>query len=106
MVDLLHAMFKLILPQRYILVLLSHKRVANVWKHYELRCIPSPKTNIFFLEKMFNFMTTAIDRRNEKLEVVLSLKLVVPGRAQIPKATEFSFSPFVKNEGNGHDLRT
>ena len=46
---------------------------------------------------MYNFMTTAIDWRGEKLEVVLPLKLVVPGHAQIPKATEFSFSPFVKN---------
>lgn len=68
-----------------------------MWKHYELCCIPSPKRNIFFLEKMYNFMTTAIDQTSEKLEVVLSLKLVMPGRAQIPKATEFSFSPFVKN---------
>ena len=33
---------------------------------------------------MYYFMTTAIDWRGEKLEVVLSLKLVVPGHAQIP----------------------
>ena len=64
---------------------------------YELRCMLPPKRNIFSLGKMYNFMTTAIDWRGEKLEVVLPLKLVVPGHAQIPKATEFSFSPFVKN---------
>ena len=39
---------------------------------------------------------TDIDWRGKKL-VVLSLKLVVPGHAQIPQATEFSFSPFAKN---------
>ena len=61
MVDLLHALFKLILPKCYILVLLSHKRVANVWKHYELRCMLPPKRSIFSLGKMYNFMMTAID---------------------------------------------
>ena len=30
--------------------------------------------NIIFLGKMYHFMTTAIDQRGKKLEVVLSLK--------------------------------
>ena len=51
MVDLLHAMFKLILPKCYILVLLSHKQVANVWKHYELRCMRPQKGAFFPWEK-------------------------------------------------------
>ena len=49
--------FQLVLPQ--LLVLLSHKRVANLSKHYELLCTLPPKKNIFFLGKMYT--ATAID---------------------------------------------
>ena len=62
--------FKLVLPQ--LLVLLSHKRVANVLKHY-INCIVhfTKKEHSFFLRKMY--VTTAIDLKGDKLEVILSL---------------------------------
>ena len=46
MVDLLHAIIQTHVTT---IVLLSHKLVANVLKHYELLPMLSPKTNTFFL---------------------------------------------------------
>ena len=62
--------FKLVLPQ--LLVLLSHKRVANVLKRY-MNCIVhfTKKERSFFLRKMY--VTTAIDHKGDKPKVVLSL---------------------------------
>ena len=43
MADLLHAIAQTHFTTTLLLVLLSHKRVANVLKHYERRCTLPPK---------------------------------------------------------------
>ena len=45
MVDLLHAIVQ---TRVTIIVLLSHKLVANVLQRYELLCMLPPKRNTFF----------------------------------------------------------
>lgn len=79
MVNLLHAIVQTRFTTILLLVLLSHKQVADVLKYYERHCTLPSKRNIIFSWKKYK--TTAIDHKGKKPEVVLSVNLVVPGHA-------------------------
>ena len=76
--------FQLVLSQ--LLVLLCHKQVANLSKHYELLCTLPPERNIFSLEKSIHMY-----HKGYIAEVALSINLGSNSQGQ------FSFSSFVED---------